>query len=580
MKLRFRSWFRGWLFAALAVVQVPALAQTNLRFVPPQVAQNTREVAEVLERGRSFEQQRKWADAVILYEEAVRANPGDRTLEQRFDTAKMHYDLGRRYNDASFRTCLSSLNETQALDLYAEVLLKIHTHYVTNPDWANMISRGSRCLDMALTEPPFADRYLRNVPKAKLDQFRNELSKLVNGKQVRTRQEARDLVAQAERLATSLASVPATATIMEYLAGATGSLDEYSSYLTQDQLTDVYSQIEGNFVGLGIELKSADGTLKIVRVIAGSPAERAGIRSNDRITAVDGRSVKEVSTDQAAEMLQGREGSVCDVVVVTPGEDPRRLRVKREHVDVPSVEDTQILDAESGIGYFKLTCFQKSTSKDVDAALWKLHKDGMRSLIMDLRGNPGGLLTASVEVADKFIEEGTIVSTRGRSQQEDFTYTAHRPGTWRVPLVVLIDGDSASASEIFAGAIRDHHRGTLVGVRSYGKGSVQGIFPLSQSGAGLRLTTSKFYSPNGLPFVKVGVEPDILVRSAAKPVIPSLAPKAEPVPPSAGPALVGPVLGDPGQTTSPPAVVTEPVKSEDAILAAGLQAARKQVASK
>src|SRR6185436_8499828 len=126
---------------------------------------------------------------------------------------------------------------------------------------------------------------------------------------------------------------------------------------------------------------------------------------------------------------------------------------------------------------------------------------------------------------------------------EDFTYTAHRTGTWRVPLVVLIDGDSASASEIFAGAIRDHHRGTLVGVRSYGKGSVQGIFPLSQSGSGLRLTTSKFFSPNGLPFSKVGVEPDILVRGAAKPLFKEVLPAAN----VGGPAMAGPALGDPTQ---------------------------------
>jgi carboxyl-terminal processing protease len=138
----------------------------------------------------------------------------------------------------------------------------------------------------------------------------------------------------------------------------------------------------------------------------------------------------------------------------------------------------------------------------------------MRSLVIDLRGNPGGLLTASVEVADKFIAEGGIVSTRGRSEQENFSYRAHRAGTWRVPLVVLIDGDSASASEIFAGAIQDAHRGKIVGSRSYGKGSVQGIFPLGKSGAGARLTTARFFSPLGHPISNVGITPDIDARRA------------------------------------------------------------------
>jgi carboxyl-terminal processing protease len=142
----------------------------------------------------------------------------------------------------------------------------------------------------------------------------------------------------------------------------------------------------------------------------------------------------------------------------------------------------------------------------------------MRSLVIDLRGNPGGLLVSAVEVADRFVERGVIVSTRGRIAQEDFTYTAHEHGKWQVPLVVMIDQDSASAAEIFAGAIRDHRRGTIVGVRSFGKGSVQGIFPLDDSASGIRLTTAKFYSPAGRPFNRVGVDPDVTVRTAAKPI--------------------------------------------------------------
>ncbi|HZZ73905.1 MAG TPA: S41 family peptidase [Pirellulales bacterium] len=550
------------LCAILLSASPAAWAQSQLRIIPPQ---DNQAVAAVLERGQKFEQQRKWADALTLYEEAAKRFPDNAVLDQHFNSAKMHYDLGRRYNDASFRNCIATLSETQALDLYSEVLLKVQTHYVANPDWQTMIVRGTRCLDLAVVEPAFVERQLKNVAAEKIDGFRQELATLINARPVRTRQDARDMVTAVERLAALRLAIPGPATVMEYISGATGSLDEYSSYLTPDQLTDVYSQIEGNFVGLGIELKAADQALLIVRVIPNSPAERSGIKAGDRITAVDGHSVQETNTDQAAEMLQGREGTVVEVVVVTGKDEPRRLRVRREHVDVPSVDDVKILDAQQGIGYLKLVCFQKTTSKDMDAALWKLNRDGMRSLIMDLRGNPGGLLTASVDVADKFIDDGIIVSTRGRSPQEDFNYSARKGGSWQVPLVVLIDGDSASASEIFAGAVRDHHRATLVGVRSYGKGSVQGIFPLSLAGAGLRLTTAKFYSPNGLPFAKVGVEPDILVRSAAKPLF-----DPNPAEPPVAPALIA--SGETGLTAIGP--------PEDATLAAGLQAARKQLAQR
>ena len=282
-----------------------------------------------------------------------------------------------------------------------------------------------------------------------------------------------------------------------------------------------------------MELKADGDALLIVKVISGGPADRAGIRADDRIVAVDRHPTSSMSTDKAADLLKGVEASEVLVSVVSPDQRRRDLQIRRERVDVPCIEDVELLDPQYGIGYFRLTSFQKTTSRDVDVALWKLHRKGMRSLIIDLRGNPGGLLTASVEVADKFLPEGTIVSTRGRNLREDFDYQAHRVGTWRIPLVVLIDGDTASASEILAGAIRDHGRGTILGERSYGKGSVQGIFPLSVSHAGVRLTTAKFYSPHGHPISDRGVIPNRVVQSVAKPALegeePGTMPDQDPV---------------------------------------------------
>ncbi|MCA9189870.1 MAG: S41 family peptidase, partial [Planctomycetales bacterium] len=342
-----------------------------------------------------------------------------------------------------------------------------------------------------------------------------ELRDSVNTRIVRDRRAARDLVYYSARLAQQRLGIPLSATIMEYCCGAIGSLDQYSSYLSGSQLDEVYSQIEGNFVGLGIELKSDQGSLLIVDVIGNGPAALAGIQPGDRIVAVDGKSTEDITTELAADMLKGEQGSVVQVAVLSPANDaPRELSIRRERVDVPSVEDAMMVDKQNGVAYFRLTSFQKTTSRDVDAALWKLHREGMKSLIIDLRGNPGGLLTASVEVSDKFLTEGTIVSTRGRSRQEDFDYTAHRVGTWQVPLVVLIDRDTASASEIFAGAMRDHHRARVVGEQSYGKGSVQGIFPLSVVKSGVRLTTAKFYSPSGQAISGQGVTPDMAVAGS------------------------------------------------------------------
>jgi carboxyl-terminal processing protease len=522
-----RSWvvrFGSALVVGLSLFGVfSAEASAQVRFAPTESSlqdQNSfRDAVEaILQQGNLLEHERRWGEALAHYEEGLRQHPGDLRLEERFATSKLHYDLARRYSDQSFNRSLATLTEQDALALYSEVLVKIQSHYVDPPNWAALVEHGTRSLGVALRDSIFLERSGRTVSPAQLAKFEQDLQAQLARRGVRDRNTARDAVATAAHVARTQLGLPGTAVVMEYVCGAANALDDYSAYLTADQLNEVYSQIDGNFVGLGIELKAAEGALLIVKVIPGSPAEQARLRPNDSIVSVNGRSTAELSTDEAANLLQGPEGSTVQLAVVTPGQPPRLVAVRRAHVDIPSVTDEAILDPDQGIGYLKLTCFQKSTSRDLDAALWKLHRLGMRSLIIDLRGNPGGLLTSAVEVVDKFVGSGTIVSTRGRNPSEDFNYSAHRANTWTIPLIVLIDGDSASASEIFAGAMRDHRRAVIVGERSYGKGSVQGIFPLNLSRSGLRLTTAKFYSPSGQPFSKVGVSPDVPVHRVAKPV--------------------------------------------------------------
>jgi carboxyl-terminal processing protease len=474
-------------------------------------------VAEALRQGSELEGQRRWSEALTWYEDALRRFPQQAKLEERLHLTRMHYDLATRYGDNHYRDGLASIPKSKTLELYDEVLLKIQSHYVEPPKWQHLIDHGTATLMEALLDPLFLETNLPNVPQARVEGFRRFLRDRVYNAKTESRQAAVNLAAYAAQSAREQIGLNETAAVFEYVAGAAGALDPYSTFLSTGKLNEVYSQIEGNFVGLGIELKSNEHALLIVKVFSGGPADRAGIRAGDRIIAVDGRTTLELSTDQAANLLQGQEGTTVEVTIVSPGMQPRRVSVRREQVEVPSVDNVAIVDQAAKVGYLRLTCFQKTTSRDLDAALWKLHRDGMQSLIIDLRGNPGGLLNISVDVVDKFVNEGVIVSTRGRNPTEDYSYAAHKPGTWQVPLTVLIDGDSASASEIFAGAIRDHRRGTIVGARSYGKGSVQGIYPLNTLNAGIRLTTAKFYSPNGHPFSRVGVAPDVAVRTVAKP---------------------------------------------------------------
>lgn len=471
-------------------------------------------ISGLIEQGRSLESSGRWAEALSYYEEALREHPEEPALVERFDLARLHYSLEQRYTDRSFRSSVQTLRPQQAMALYDDLLSKIQAHYYTTPPWQDLTRRGGQSLQIALADREFLATNGIHTKNGQLTRLRAEVQQATSRQPVRSRQQAEAVASQVARLASNRIGLNETATLLEFTASAASGLDHYSAYLTADQLRDIYSQIEGNFVGLGVELKADNGTLLIVRVIPRSPAEQAGILADDRITAVDGQQTATLTTDEAASLLTGTEGSLVRVTVQTPDQAPRTLTIRRAHVEVPSLEDVKILEPETGVAYMRLPAFQKTTTRDLDAALWDLHRQGMRSLILDLRGNPGGLLTASVEVADRFVASGPIVSTRGRSEQENFNYQAHRQGTWRVPLVVLIDGNSASAAEIFAGAIKDSGRGKIVGARSFGKGSVQGIFPLGYAGAGARLTTAKFFSPLGHPISNIGITPDIDARRA------------------------------------------------------------------
>lgn len=537
-------WLAGWVLGLAALAASPAAAQVAPSLTSPAPAVSPADVSQVIERGARLEQQRRWGEALSHYEQALRQHPGASDIEQRLILARAHYDVARRYSDSSFVTAVASMADRDALAIYDEVLLKVHTHYVHDPRWKQMVRYGTMNLEVALTEPPFVNRYCTALTPEKKNQLVASLRQWTDTAALDERRQAHELVQRIGATVQQHFGIPASAVILEYVAGATASLDEYSGFLTGNQMNEVFSQIEGNFVGLGVELKTEDTGLLIVNVIPGGPASLGGLKVNDRIIEVDGRTLAQVSPDAMADLLRGVEGSQVRVTKRDAAGQMQHLTLTRQRVEVPSVEDVKMVDPEYGVGYFKLSSFQKTTSSDVDAALWKLHGQGMRSLIIDLRGNPGGLLKAAVDVADKFVGEGMIVATRGRSAREDFDHRGQAAGTWRVPLVVLIDHDSASASEILAGAIRDHRRGTVVGETSYGKGSVQGIFPLASAEVGVRLTTAKWYTPSGNAISGHGVTPDVTVRTAAKP------------------AEAGSIA----------------VPEADAVLNAGLQVARSQLA--
>ncbi len=481
-----------------------------------QVATGNRpELSQLIDTGKSLELQGRWGEALAHYQQALKVDPENRQIKTRRSIARIHYDLNRRYADSRYVQSLSGMPGNTALNMYSEILLKIQSYYVIEPDWDNILRHGLACMEIALSDPIFIQHNLPQVDPLQIQPAVDEMNSVLSRYDIKTRQDAYLIASNVCRNMQRRLGMSVQASVYEFTCGAIIALDPYSAFMTSNQYGETMSQIEGNFVGLGVELKTFPDHLLIVNVIQSGPAGAAGMKANDKVVAVEGQPVSELGGDPAADMLRGVEGSSINLSVVSNDGQQKSMRIQRRTVEIPSVEDVQIIDPQFGVGYLKLSNFQKTTARDFDAALWTLQKQGMRSLIVDVRGNPGGLLNSSVEISDRFIGNGVIVSTRGRNPLEDYVHRAKREGTWNVPLVVLIDENSASASEIFAAAIADHRRGTVVGTQSYGKGSVQGIFQLNVGGGGVRLTTAKFYSPDGSPISQIGVIPDVPVQVTA-----------------------------------------------------------------
>jgi carboxyl-terminal processing protease len=478
---------------------VPATAETPAALQPE----------EVLRVGKALEQQRRWQEAIQHYEKSLKLLPLNKQITERMQISRVHLDVTRRYADRSFIESVERSTPAQSIEVYQDVVSKLETYYVDSIDYYKLALYGTAFLEVALTERDFIQKHLPKTPAASIENFRRNVHRLVFGKKVGNANDLKNLALLVASEAQEQIGLMPTATIFEFISGSVGLLDPYSSILTPGEYREIMSQIEGNLIGLGVELWAEGNELRIVDVFKGSPAAQAGLLPGHYILEVDGQTIVSIGAKRAADMLRGPENSSVKLVISSGGDQSVAIDVVRRRVEIPSVSSAEMRNGQ--IGYIRITNFQKTTVNEVSRALFDLSSQGMKSLVIDLRRNPGGLLESAVELADYFIVRGGIVSTRGRNTSENRNYTAHAAGTWDMPLVVLIDAESASASEIFAGAIRDHDRGYIVGQISYGKGSVQGVFPSERGIGGLRLTVSRFYSPSGTAISQRGITPHVMV---------------------------------------------------------------------
>lgn len=301
------------------------------------------------------------------------------------------------------------------------------------------------------------------------------------------------------------------------IKGMLQTLDPHSSYLTPDMYKQVDVETKGSFGGLGIEIGMKDGILTVIAPIEDTPAARAGLKAGDMIVKIENESTKDMTIMDAVKKMRGEPGSKVTIWIAREGAaEAKSYTITRDVIRIKSVK---YKDMGDGIAYVKLNQFQQDTDVELDKALQAEMKTkaGLKGLVLDLRNNPGGLLDQAVKVADKFVDAGLIVYTDGRIESQKTKYFAHKDGGYSgFPIVVLVNAGSASASEIVAGALQDHGRAVILGTRTFGKASVQTILPLDD-GSALRLTTARYYTPNGRSIQAKGIEPDIVVSDGREP---------------------------------------------------------------
>ena len=318
-----------------------------------------------------------------------------------------------------------------------------------------------------------------------------------------------DVLAYVER--NYVEPVDAEKLIYGAIQGMLQTLDPHSSFMPPDVYKELQVETKGSFEGLGIEITTREGVLTVVSPIDDTPAFRAGLKAGDQIIKINGESTKDMTLMEAIKRLRGPRGTHVTISLLRKGwTELKDFTLTRDVIPIQSVKYERLPD---GIGYVRIKSFQEATSQDLEKALRDLESNagGIKGLILDLRNDPGGLLPQAIEVADKFIAQGVIVSTEGRHEKKQ--YTAHPEGTrTQFPMVVLVNGGSASASEIVAGALQDHKRALILGSPTFGKGSVQSIYGPLEDGSGLRLTVALYYTPNGHNIQAKGIVPDVRVE--------------------------------------------------------------------
>ncbi len=466
-----------------------------------------------------FEKQGEWEKACDIYENILRRDRTVPGVKERYIHCVRRLWQVRRHHDDTYRKEVLSIEYGQAVHLYGVVRDLILDHSLDRKklNAGRLFRKGLEEFTYALGDSYFCRQHVPTDRHHKIADFRTLLRKTWGEFKPATRKEASKQICEIALAAETYLGLNATVVVMEFTCGACYSLDDYTVYLTPAQLRELCTTLRGSLVGVGVALTIQDGKVTIAQVDLGSPAARAALAMGDQVLSVDKKSVGMLSLDAVATLLEGAPGSMVELEVLSPMMGMRMVTLRREPMLLPSVVDTKIMSGS--IGYLKLVAFHENTLKEMDDAVANLTASGMKALILDLRGNGGGLFETAVEVARRFVSSGVIATKHQLDEKSNIVATvceAKNPNALTIPLVVLIDGETASSAEVLAGALKELNRATLIGEPTYGKGCTQFLLKLPDfkgglPAGGMRLTVAKVFSPKGLPYTGRGVLPDITV---------------------------------------------------------------------
>lgn len=471
-------------------------------------------IDDLRQQARQLEQNGDWAKACSFYAYILTKDRSLTDVKERFQTCLRHFHRVRRHQDLSYRQQVVTQDVPVALKLYGEVLDQLRAEYLEDDkaDLSRLFHQGVHELRLALNDDAFRRDYLPDVKKEAVQAFVDRLADF-GTRDIRTPLEAQNQAMKLALAAKKSLGLKPTVTVLEIACGACNALDEHTYYLTPRQFSDDYSALRGEVVGIGADLAVSGNRLVVSQVYANSPAARAGLSAGDRVLRIDGMASERLSLEAALDKFKGKVGSAINLEVAS-SEKVRSVTLVRQPINA-SITFYRI--QEPTVGYIHLVSFNENTLQELDEAIRQLEGLGMKALILDLRGNGGGLLDSAVQVAERFLWEGAyIVNTRGKVREGKRTSRNLNP--LPTPLVLLIDGTTASAAEILAGALKENvseggqPRATLVGQTTFGKGTIQHMVELKTVQAGgLRITWAKFYSPLNNPYNGLGVEPHFTV---------------------------------------------------------------------